>query len=77
MTRPCMSDEPTISITANGKTYAVSEGATIISFLEMMELAPHRVAIEHNRNALTPGEIRQKTIMDGDILEIVKVVAGG
>ena len=77
MTRPCMSDEPTISITANGKTYAVSEGATIISFLEMMKLAPHRVAIEHNRNALTPGEIRQKTIMDGDILEIVKVVAGG
>jgi thiamine biosynthesis protein ThiS len=72
-----MNEEPTISITANGKTYAVPEGATIISFLEMMKLAPHRVAIEHNHSALTPGEIRQKTIMDGDILEIVKVVAGG
>ncbi|MBT3470811.1 MAG: sulfur carrier protein ThiS [Opitutae bacterium] len=72
-----MSNEPTISITANGKTYVVPEGTTIISFLEKMELAPHRVVIEHNRNALTPSEIWKKTILDGDIIEIVKVVAGG
>ena len=66
-----------ISITANGKTYQLVEGSIIPDFLQTLNLAPKRVAIEHNRNALTPAEMLEQTLNDGDNLEIVKVVAGG
>ncbi len=66
-----------ISITANGKTYQLVEGSVIPDFLQTLNLAPKRVAIEHNRNALTPAEMLEQTLNDGDNLEIVKVVAGG
>ena len=66
-----------ISITANGKTYQIVEGSNIPNFLQTLNLAPKRVAIEHNRNALTPAEMLEQTLNDGDNLEIVKVVAGG
>lgn len=66
-----------ISITANGKTYQLVEGSVIPDFLQTLNLAPKRVAIEHNRNALTPTEMLEQTLNDGDNLEIVKVVAGG
>ena len=66
-----------ISITANGKPYQIVEGSNIPDFLQTLNLAPKRVAIEHNRNALTPAEMLEQTLNDGDNLEIVKVVAGG
>ena len=66
-----------ISITANGKTYQLVEGSVIPDFLQTLNLAPKRVAIEHNRNALTPTEMLEQTLNNGDNLEIVKVVAGG
>ena len=66
-----------ISIPANGKTYQIVEGSNIPVFLQTLNLAPKRVAIEHNRNALTPAEMLEQTLNDGDNLEIVKVVAGG
>ena len=74
---PIMPDPATISITANGKSYLVPLESTIPDFLEGLELAPHRVVIEHNQQALTPAEMKQQTLHDGDNLEIVKVVAGG
>ncbi|MEL0118823.1 MAG: sulfur carrier protein ThiS [Opitutae bacterium] len=72
-----MNETGKISITANGKTYQLVEGSVIPDFLQTLNLAPKRVAIEHNRNALTPTEMLEQTLNDGDNLEIVKVVAGG
>jgi thiamine biosynthesis protein ThiS len=72
-----MPDIPTISITANGKSYEVPLGSTIPDFLDGLQLAPHRVVVEHNQQALTPAEMKQQTLHSGDNLEIVKVVAGG
>ena len=72
-----MNETGKISITANGKTYQLVEGSIIPDFLQTLNLAPKRVAIEHNRNALTPAEMLEQTLNDGDNLEIVKVVAGG
>ena len=72
-----MNESGKISITANGKTYQIVEGSSIPDFLQTLNLAPKRVAIEHNRNALTPAEMLEQTLNDGDNLEIVKVVAGG
>ena len=72
-----MNETGKISITANGKTYQLIEGSIIPDFLQTLNLPPKRVAIEHNRNALTPAEMLEQTLNDGDNLEIVKVVAGG
>ncbi len=72
-----MNEPGKISITANGKTYQLVEGSVIPDFLQTLNLAPKRVAIEHNRNALTPAEMVEQTLNNGDNLEIVKVVAGG
>ena len=72
-----MNEPGKISITANGNTYQLVDGSVIPDFLQTLNLAPKRVAIEHNRNALTPTEMLEQTLNDGDNLEIVKVVAGG
>lgn len=72
-----MPDTATISITANGKSYQVQPGSTIPDFLSRLQLAPYRVVVEHNHQALTPAEMKKQALQDGDNLEIVKVVAGG
>ena len=72
-----MNEPGKISITAKRENVPNLEGSVIPDFLQTLNLAPKRVAIEHNRNALTPTEILEQTLNDGDNLEIVKVVAGG
>ena len=67
----------TITIRANGKEYHLEEGLTIPGFLDKLQISMERVAVELNRNAMTPGEMREQMLNEGDSLEIVKVVAGG
>jgi thiamine biosynthesis protein ThiS len=35
------------------------------------------VVVERNGRALTPGDARSTVLADGDVLEIVRIVAGG
>ena len=72
-----MKETRTITIRANGKEYQLEEGSSIPGFLDELRISLKRVAVELNRNAITPGEMRKQTLKDGDSLEIVKVVAGG
>lgn len=66
-----------MKITANGQPHEAPEGQTLPAFIEQLGLAPERVVVEHNREALTPAEVRETTLADGDVLEIVRIVAGG
>ncbi|MBC2593581.1 sulfur carrier protein ThiS [Ruficoccus amylovorans] len=70
-----MSDK--IHITANGKPYVIAAQATLPEFLDTLGLAPERVVVERNREALTPAETLKATLANGDNLEIVRIVAGG
>lgn len=73
-----MSTPPSeISITANGKPYAVAPGCSLPDFVEARGLAIDRVVVERNGAALTPAEARRVVLADGDALEIVRIVAGG
>jgi sulfur carrier protein len=72
-----MTSSPTITITANGKTYQIQPNLIIPEFLKILQLTPRRVVVEYNKQALTPAEMKQQILQDGDSLEIVKVVAGG
>jgi sulfur carrier protein len=67
----------TIAITANGRRYEVAAEQTLGAFLESVGQKPRLVVVERNGQALTPGEARTTTLADGDVLEIVRVVAGG
>jgi len=67
----------TISITANGRRYDAPAGQTLDAFLESVGQKPRLVVVERNGRALTPAEARAATLADGDVLEIVRIVAGG
>jgi thiamine biosynthesis protein ThiS len=67
----------TIAITANGKRHDVPAGQRLDDFLLAVGLQPRLVVVERNGLALTPGEARSATLEAGDVLEIVRIVAGG
>lgn len=67
----------TVRITANGKPHDVPPGQTLDAFLRSVGLEPRLVVVERNGLALTPGEARAAVLAPGDVLEIVRIVAGG
>jgi len=67
----------TMTITANGQKHEIPEALPLPEFIESLGLAMGRVVIERNREALTPSEARATQLADGDVLEIVRIVAGG
>lgn len=72
-----MGESGTISITVNGKSYEVAHGCPLVEFLNLLGLDPECVVVEHNRSALTPSEARRTILCEGDVLEVVRIVAGG
>ena len=74
---PASSVTPMISITANGRRHDVPRDQPLDEFLRSVGLQPKLVVVERNGQALTPGEARTTVLAAGDVLEIVRIVAGG
>jgi len=66
-----------IHITANGETFDLADNTALPDFLAERGQAPERVVVERNGEALTQSETKAATLADGDVLEIVRIVAGG
>lgn len=66
-----------IQITANGEAFSLAENTSLPAFLAERGQAPERVVVERNGEALTQSEAKSATLADGDVLEIVRIVAGG
>lgn len=66
-----------IPITANGKRYDVPAAQKLDEFLVAAGLQPKMVVVERNGLALTPAEARSAVLAPNDVLEIVRIVAGG
>jgi thiamine biosynthesis protein ThiS len=64
-------------IIANGQETAASLPCSIESFLVSRKLLPRSVVVEHNGDAVAPSEFAARMLVEGDRLEIVKIVAGG
>jgi sulfur carrier protein len=64
-------------VIANGKPVESNLPCTVEDFLLEQKLLPRSVVVEHNGEAVTPSEFRQRLLHGGDRLEIVKIVAGG
>ena len=65
-----------LTLTVNGesrRTFA----ATIAALVTELELAPEKVAVEHNGEIIPRSAIAAKALANGDVLEIVHFVGGG
>jgi len=64
-------------ISLNGREEDVGGAQTVAELIGRFELPPEMVLIEHNGVALHRREWPQRTLADGDRIEIIRVVAGG
>jgi thiamine biosynthesis protein ThiS len=64
-------------ISLNGQEADTGGAQTVAELVGRFELPPETVLIEHNGVALHRREWPQKTLTDGDRIEIIRVVAGG
>ena len=65
-----------IKITANGREPA-DDSQTVAEFIESLGINPRRCVVEHNSNAMRYEEFSKVALSDGDVLEVMQIVAGG
>lgn len=61
----------------NGEPQELGEGATLLTLIEQLALAPERVAVELNRDVVRRADWPDTRLSDGDRVEIVHFVGGG
>lgn len=64
-------------LTVNGATQEVPDGTTLTALIEQLGLRVGSVVVEHNGTALLRSEVLAAELRDGDVLELVRAVAGG
>lgn len=64
-------------IVVNGERMTVAQGMPLVELLRSRQLVAGQVLVEHNRQPLSPAEVRALTLADGDELQIVRMMAGG
>lgn len=66
-----------IQIVVNGEEQYIRAGLTVSELVAQWELAPQRLAIEHNLLILARSLWPETRLQPGDRLEIVQFVGGG
>jgi sulfur carrier protein len=66
-----------MQVTVNGDARGVADGTSLAQLVESLGLQVGSVVVEHNGTALLRSEVAAATLADGDVLELVKAVAGG
>jgi sulfur carrier protein len=66
-----------LRVELNGEPKELAEGATLLSLVEQLALAPERVAVELNRDVVRRADWPATPLADGDRVEIVHFVGGG
>ncbi|HVF04153.1 MAG TPA: sulfur carrier protein ThiS [Frankiaceae bacterium] len=64
-------------VRVNGEVRALPEGTTLPALLSSLGLGTGWVVVERNGVALLRSEAEATVLADGDVLEIVRAVAGG
>jgi sulfur carrier protein len=64
-------------LTVNGAPQEVADGPTLVQLVELLGLRVGSVVVEHNGTALLRSEVEAAALQDGDVLELVRAVAGG
>jgi sulfur carrier protein len=66
-----------MNVRVNGADRELAEGTTLPALLAELGLGSGWVVVERNGVALLRSETEATTLEDGDVLEIVRAVAGG
>ena len=72
-----MNEAGTIRVQVNGKEREISEGLTVRTLLEQLELHPGMVVVELNREILDRDRYAETPVSHGDTIELVHFVGGG
>jgi sulfur carrier protein len=64
-------------LTVNGAEREVADGTTLAQLVEELGLRVGAVVVEHNGTALLRSEVATASLVEGDVLELVRAVAGG
>jgi sulfur carrier protein len=67
----------TVTVTVNGAARELAAGATLPELLDALGVGLGWVVVERNGEALPRAVARETVLADGDVLEIVRAVAGG
>jgi sulfur carrier protein len=66
-----------MTISLNGETVEARGAETIAQLVERYRLPAQSLLVEHNDLALHQREWAERTLAQGDRIEIIRVVAGG
>ena len=66
-----------IQIVVNGESITVRAACTLPEFLESKSLELDHVVVERNSEALSKAEASNTILENSDVLEVVRIVAGG
>lgn len=67
----------TIDIVVNGDRRAVPANATLLELLQLLQLDPRTVVVEHNRTIVRHPDLDRARVAPGDAIELVHFVGGG
>ncbi|MEM7739275.1 MAG: sulfur carrier protein ThiS, partial [Pseudomonadota bacterium] len=65
-----------MTITLNGDERAVVRGITVADLLEQFGLEGGKIAVERNKDIVARSMFKETTLIEGDVLEIVRFVGG-
>lgn len=66
-----------MDITVNGEQRTATDGTTVRQLLEELQIPQTRVAVEINLEIAPKATYAERTLQDGDKIEIVHFVGGG
>lgn len=66
-----------MQVTINGTPHDLPTGTTMTALLDNLGLVVGSVVVEHNGTALLRSEVEHASLAPGDVLELVRAVAGG
>jgi thiamine biosynthesis protein ThiS len=66
-----------MKIVLNGDAYEVAGPLTLTALLDLLNVDPRRVAVEHNLNVVKRANYDSTQIQEGDQIEVVNFVGGG
>ncbi len=67
-----------MKLTLNGKSHEPAEGvATVAQLIASLDIGEQPVLVERNGEAVLSREFENEPVEDGDIIEVIRMVAGG
>lgn len=66
-----------VQIQVNGEPRDIQAGATVADLLRELDIKSERVAVEINLEILDKGAFAQRSLREGDRIEIISFIGGG